>query len=70
MIVFIVAILFFSEVAFTLDDRYHTYEEVHQQLLEWNEEFGTIPNSIPQYPGSGIVSVSYTHLTLQTIYSV
>ena len=56
MIIIVVAIFFvFSEVAFALDDRYHTYEEIHNQLIEWNDEFGTTPNSIPQYPSSGIV---------------
>ena len=39
----------------TLDGRYHTYEEIHQQLLDWEEEFGTDPNVIPQYPESGII---------------
>ena len=56
MIIIVVAIFFiFSEVIFALDDRYHTYEEIHNQLIEWNDEFGTTPNSIPQYPGSGII---------------
>ena len=40
---------------FCLDERYHTYEEVHQQLIDWDVEFGNTPNAIAQYPGSGIV---------------
>ena len=52
MIFFVVFGLFFSNIIFALDDRYHTYEEIHQQLLEWNDEFGDSANI---YPGSGII---------------
>ncbi len=51
ILLFSVSILFSQ----TLDGRYHTYEEIHQQLLDWQEEFGTEPNVIPQYPESGII---------------
>ena len=52
---FVALVLFFSNIVFALDDRYHTYNEIHQQLLDWEDEFGSQPNSIPQYPGSGII---------------
>ena len=51
----LISFVFLNSIIFALDDRYHTYDEVHQQLLEWNDEFGSQPNSIPQYPGSGII---------------
>ena len=52
---FVALVLFFSNIVFALDDRYHTYNEIHQQLLDWEDEFGSQPNLIPQYPGSGII---------------
>ena len=51
----VLLIIFIFSFTFGLDERYHTYEEVHQQLMEWNDEFGSQPNAIPQYPGSGII---------------
>ena len=35
-----------------LHERYHTYEEIQEQLEEWNDEFGDSANI---YPGSGII---------------
>ena len=35
-----------------LHERYHTYEEIQEQLEEWNDEFGDSENI---YPGSGII---------------
>ena len=41
---------------FSLSERYHTFYEVEQQLLDWNLEFGSDDNPWPaQYPGSGII---------------
>ena len=51
----VLLLIFIFSFIFGLDERYHTYEEVHQQLMEWNDEFGSQPNAIPQYPGSGII---------------
>ena len=39
-----------------LSERYHTFYEVEQQLLDWDEEFGSNTEPWPaQYPGSGII---------------
>ena len=41
---------------FSLPERYHTFYEIEEQLLEWNEEFGNNQSPWPaQYPGSGII---------------
>ena len=41
---------------FSLSERYHTFYEVEQQLLDWDLEFGSDDNPWPaQYPGSGII---------------
>ncbi len=48
-------ILFLSPV-FSLSERYHTFYEVEQQLLDWDAEFGSNEAPWPaQYPGSGII---------------
>jgi len=38
-----------------LIERYHTYEEIAEQLYLWNEEFGGNTNPSNLYPGSGII---------------
>ena len=38
-----------------LSERYHTYEEIHTQLLDWDAEFGNNPNPTQYYPNSGII---------------
>lgn len=52
----LVYILIFLAPLIPLSERYHTFYEVEQQLLEWDEEFGSNTNPWPsQYPGSGII---------------
>ena len=51
-------IIYFIAIAliFPLSERYHTFYEVQEQLLEWEEEFGDNLSPWPaQYPGSGII---------------
>ena len=38
-----------------LHERYHTYEEIQEQLEEWNTEFGNNQNPSSAYPESGII---------------
>ncbi len=38
-----------------LIERWHTYEEIRDQLQLWDEQFGNNPNPSPGYSGSGII---------------
>lgn len=38
-----------------LSERYHTYEEISDQLAQWNDEFGSNADPSNLYPGSGII---------------
>ena len=46
-----------------LSDRYHTYEEIQQQLSNWNDEFGS--NINPSYPNGGsmykLIEIGFSH---------
>ena len=46
----------FISCLFSLSERYHTFYEVEQQLLEWDEEFGQNSEPWPDYyPNSGVI---------------
>ena len=46
----------FISFIFCLSERYHTFSEVEQQLLDWEIEFSENNSPWPaQYPGSGII---------------
>ena len=48
--------LIFISFIFCLSERYHTFSEVEQQLLDWEIEFSENNSPWPaQYPGSGII---------------
>ena len=54
MILLVLIIL--TSLSFSLSERYHTFYEVEQQLLDWEEQFSNDDNPWPaQYPGSGII---------------
>ena len=60
---------------FSLPERYHTFYEVEEQLLEWNDEFGNNQSPWPaQYPGSGIIyslhQIGLSHSDNLPIYAV
>ena len=38
-----------------LHERYHTYEEIREQLELWDEQFGNNTEPSPAFPGSGII---------------
>jgi len=52
----IYAIFFLFSIGFSespLSERYHTYSEIQEQLLGWNDEYGSATNS--NYPSGGIM---------------
>ena len=52
----ILILLIITTFALPLSERYHTFYEVEQQLLDWDEQFSNDDNPWPaQYPGSGII---------------
>ncbi len=52
----ILILLIITSFVLPLSERYHTFYEVEQQLLDWDEQFSNDDNPWPaQYPGSGII---------------
>ncbi len=51
----LICLLGFSVASAQLIDRWHTYDEIQQQLEDWDSEFGSNPEPSPGYPGSGII---------------
>ena len=44
---------------FPLSERYHTFYEIQDKLVEWDSEFSSNENPWPQYPDSGIIYQLY-----------
>ena len=44
---------------FSLSERYHTFYEIQDQLVEWESEFSNNEDPWPQYPNSGIIYQLY-----------
>ena len=56
-------------------DKYHTYEEVQQRLLDWNDLYGNTDNPQPNYySDSGIIykleEIGYSNVNQLPIYAV
>ena len=55
----ILILLIITTFALPLSERYHTFYEVEQQLLDWDEQFSNDDNPWPaQYPGSCLLYTS------------
>tara|TARA_B100000674_G_scaffold116075_1_gene87344 strand:- start:397 stop:2643 length:2247 start_codon:yes stop_codon:yes gene_type:complete len=51
-----IVVLIISSAIMPLSERYHTFYEVEQQLLDWENQFSNNDNPWPaQYPNSGII---------------
>ncbi len=54
-LLFSICLLGVSLLSGQLIDRWHTYEEIQQQLELWDADFGSNSEPSPGYPGSGII---------------
>ena len=71
--IFIALVLIFGAYAISAQDEDHSSEEAKMEIFDFNTmEQNTTPSGVNVRPVfvDDIRSVSYTHLTLPTIYSV
>ena len=66
-----IASILLKRVLSILDENEVQYEEkiIAEVILKYFPDFRRILNELQRYSQNGIIDLSYTHLTLQTIYS-